>query len=41
MPTAFMMFTLAGDQISAMTRFDASVLGCFGLPATLRQAKEG
>jgi RNA polymerase sigma-70 factor (TIGR02960 family) len=36
-----MVFTLAGSQISAMTRFDASIIGHFGLPATLRQAKEG
>jgi hypothetical protein len=30
-----MVFTLAGQQVAAMTRFDASVLGLFGLPATL------
>jgi RNA polymerase sigma-70 factor (TIGR02960 family) len=36
-----MVFTLAGAQISEMTRFDTSVLGYFGLPATLHQAKEG
>jgi RNA polymerase sigma-70 factor (TIGR02960 family) len=34
-----MAFTLAGHQISTMTRFDASVLGYFGLPATLRHAE--
>jgi RNA polymerase sigma-70 factor (ECF subfamily) len=36
-----MVFTLAGDRISELTRFDTSVLGFFGLPGTLRQAKEG
>ena len=36
-----MVFTTAGSKICAMTRFDASVLGYFGLSATLRQAKEG
>jgi RNA polymerase sigma-70 factor (TIGR02960 family) len=36
-----MVFTLAGSKICAMTRFDTSVLEFFGLPATLRQAKEG
>jgi len=30
-----MVVTVAGTQISAMTRFDASVLPRFGLPATL------
>ena len=35
-----MVFTLAGSKICAMTRFDASVIDHFGLPATLRQAKE-
>ncbi|MBO0836342.1 MAG: RNA polymerase subunit sigma-70 [Actinobacteria bacterium] len=34
-----MVFTLSGDRVSAMTRFDARVLGHFGLPATLRQAE--
>ena len=36
-----MVFTLAGAKICAMTRFDTSVLGSFGLPPTLRHAKEG
>ena len=31
-----MVFTVAGSKISAMTRFDATVIGYFGLPATLR-----
>lgn len=30
-----MVFTLAGHQISAMTRFDTSVLAMFKLAATL------
>ena len=30
-----MVLTLSGGQISAMTRFDASTLPRFGLPATL------
>ena len=30
-----MVFTLAGSEISAMTRFDTSVLDLFSLPATL------
>jgi hypothetical protein len=30
-----MVLTLSGSQISAMTRFDASTLPRFGLPATL------
>jgi RNA polymerase sigma-70 factor (ECF subfamily) len=30
-----MVFTMAGREICAMTRFDASVLALFGLPATL------
>jgi RNA polymerase sigma-70 factor (TIGR02960 family) len=30
-----LVLTLAGDQISAMTRFDNSVLAVFGLPRTL------
>jgi ketosteroid isomerase-like protein len=30
-----MAFSLAGREICAMTRFDTSVLGLFGLPATL------
>jgi RNA polymerase sigma-70 factor (ECF subfamily) len=33
--TAFYVLTLAGDQISAMTRFEASVLPWFGLPRSL------
>ena len=33
--TAFYVLTLAGDQISAMTRFEASVLASFGLPPSL------
>ena len=36
-----MVFTFAGSKICSMARFDTSVLGHFGLPATLRQAKEG
>jgi hypothetical protein len=30
-----LVLTLAGEQISAMTRFDNSVLAVFGLPRTL------
>jgi RNA polymerase sigma-70 factor (ECF subfamily) len=30
-----LVLTLAGDQISAITRFDNSVLPRFGLPRTL------
>jgi hypothetical protein len=30
-----MVLTLSGAEISAMTRFDASTLPRFGLPATL------
>ena len=33
--TAFYVLTLAGGQISAMTRFEASVLPWFGLPRSL------
>jgi RNA polymerase sigma-70 factor (TIGR02960 family) len=33
--TAFYVLTLAGDQICAMTRFEASVLPSFGLPRSL------
>ncbi len=33
--TAFYVRTLAGDQICAMTRFEASVLPSFGLPRSL------
>ena len=33
--TAFYVVTLAGDQICAMTRFEASVLPWFGLPRSL------
>ena len=33
--TAFYVLTLAGDQICALTRFEASVLPCFGLPRSL------
>jgi RNA polymerase sigma-70 factor (ECF subfamily) len=33
--TAFYVLTLAGDQICAMTRFEASVLPWFGLPRSL------
>jgi len=33
--TAFWVLTLAGDQICAMTRFEASVLPWFGLPRSL------
>jgi RNA polymerase sigma-70 factor (ECF subfamily) len=36
-----MVFTLADSKISELTRFDTGVLSHFGLPATLRQAKEG
>jgi RNA polymerase sigma-70 factor (ECF subfamily) len=31
----FMVLTLAGDQISAMTRFENGVLPTFGLPRTM------
>jgi RNA polymerase sigma-70 factor (ECF subfamily) len=31
----FYVLTLAGDQICAMTRFEASVLPWFGLPRSL------
>ena len=30
--------TLSGDRISALTRFDNDVLGCFGLPRTMPDA---
>jgi RNA polymerase sigma-70 factor (ECF subfamily) len=30
-----MVFTLAGSDVGAMTRFDTSVLAAFGLPDTL------
>jgi hypothetical protein len=33
--TGFYVFTLAGDRISAMTRFEASVLPWFGLPRSV------
>jgi RNA polymerase sigma-70 factor (ECF subfamily) len=33
--TAFYVLTLAGDQICAITRFEASVLPWFGLPRSL------
>ncbi|MEV6279968.1 sigma-70 family RNA polymerase sigma factor [Nocardia sp. NPDC051832] len=33
--TGLIVLTLSGDQISAMTRFDNSVLPWFGLPSTL------
>ncbi|TVZ02313.1 sigma-70 family RNA polymerase sigma factor [Trebonia kvetii] len=33
--TAFWVLTLAGDQICGITRFEASVLPCFGLPRSL------
>jgi RNA polymerase sigma-70 factor (ECF subfamily) len=33
--TAFYVLTLAGGQICAMTRFEASVLPWFGLPRSL------
>jgi RNA polymerase sigma-70 factor (ECF subfamily) len=33
--TGFYVLTLAGDQISALTRFEASVLPWFGLPRSL------
>ena len=33
--TGVIVLTLSGDGISAITRFDNSVLGCFGLPRTL------
>jgi len=33
--TGFIVLTLAGDRISAMTRFDTSVLRSFGLPRSL------
>jgi RNA polymerase sigma-70 factor (ECF subfamily) len=33
--TSFWVLTLAGDQICAMTRFEASVLPWFGLPRSL------
>jgi RNA polymerase sigma-70 factor (ECF subfamily) len=33
--TAFYVLTLTGDQICAMTRFEASVLPWFGLPRSL------
>jgi hypothetical protein len=42
-PTAFDALTLAGDQICALTRFEASVLPWFGLPRSLpsRQPASG
>jgi SnoaL-like domain len=33
--SGLLVLTLAGGQISAMTRFDNSALPCFGLPLTL------
>jgi RNA polymerase sigma-70 factor (TIGR02960 family) len=33
--TGLLVLTLAGDRICAMTRFETSVLACFGLPRTL------
>ena len=33
--TGLVLLTLAGDRISAMTRFDPSVLPWFGLPRSL------
>ncbi|HEX6933262.1 MAG TPA: RNA polymerase subunit sigma-70, partial [Streptosporangiaceae bacterium] len=33
--TGLLVLTLAGDQICAITRFEASVLPWFGLPRTL------
>ena len=33
--TGLVVLTLAGDRISAMTRFDKSVLPWFGLPRSL------
>jgi hypothetical protein len=33
-----MVLTLAGNRISAMTRFDKSVLPSFGLPRSTRKA---
>ncbi|MBO0772353.1 MAG: nuclear transport factor 2 family protein, partial [Actinobacteria bacterium] len=33
----FLVITLAGDQISAFTRFDNAVLPAFGLPRTLTE----
>ena len=35
------VFTLAGDRVSAMARFDTSVLSCFGLPRTLPDQRPG
>jgi RNA polymerase sigma-70 factor (TIGR02960 family) len=35
--TGLIVLTLAGDRISAMTRFDSSVLPWFGLPRSLRK----
>ena len=36
-----LVFTLAGDRICAITRFDNSVLPRFGLPRTLGAVEEG
>ena len=33
--TGFVVVTLAGDRVSALTRFDASVLNHFDLPRSL------
>jgi RNA polymerase sigma-70 factor (ECF subfamily) len=33
--TGLLVLTLSGDRISALTRFDNSVLASFGLPRTL------
>jgi RNA polymerase sigma-70 factor (ECF subfamily) len=33
--SGLMVLTLAGDTIAAMTRFEPTVFGLFGLPATL------
>jgi hypothetical protein len=37
--TAFYVLTLAGDQICAITRFEASVLPWFGLPRSLQERR--
>ena len=39
--TSLFVIALAGDKISALVRFDASVLPWFGLPRSLPAARPG
>ena len=36
-----LVITLAGDRVSAITRFEAAVLSRFGLPRTLPDVRPG